>query len=273
MSESRKKIVGATAIAVTLVAFLGFLSYQFFPGPNVSTTFALVWLEGKQEPANSALTLLISTLSRKFTFQNETTRWAVQAMLKTYGIPDDPYIMLRGEDNATWLKSIGFHPYNIICTPADLPFSGAYNITMTMNTTIQASLETITNIDLGAYNCWNESYIIYQNNVHSESSRIGESTWNNSGYWEPKDANWKIEVEELSSMVQGSGTALITFRGVLHVDLNFEITLDGVGKKGSETLSWEGNMGTIRVTYDQSRIVWIKYEIPAIRLTMLTVPE
>jgi hypothetical protein len=32
-------------------------------------------------------------------------------------------------------------------------------------------------------------------------------------------------------------------------------------------------MGTIRVTYDQGRIVWIKYEIPAIRLTMLTVPE
>lgn len=273
MNEFRKRIVGATAIAVTLVALLGFLSYQFFPEPIVPTSFAFVWLEGKQEPANSTVTLLISTLSPKYTFQNETLWWEVQESLKTYGIPEEPYIMLQGEHNATWLTSMSTHLYNILSTPADLPFDGAYNITMAINTTIYVSLEAITTVDLGVYNCWNETYIVYQNDTYSESSSLGEPTWNNSGYWEPKGVNWKIEVEKLSSMLQGSGTALITFRGVFRVNLNYEITINGAKKADGKTLSWEGNMGIIKVTYDQSRIIWIKYEIPAIGLTILTTSE
>jgi hypothetical protein len=273
MSESRKKIVGATVIAVMLVALLGFLSYQFFPELNVPTSFAFVWLEGKQEPINNTVTLLISTLSPKFTFQNETLWWEVQKSLKTYGIPEDPYIMLQGEHNATWLKLMSIHPYNIICTPADLPFDGTYDITMAINTTIHVFLEAITNVDLGVYNCWNESYIVFQNDTHTESSSIGEPTWNNSGCWEPKGANWEIDVEKLSGMFQGSGTALITFRGVLQVNLNYEITISGVKMTNEKNLSWEGNMGIIKVTYDQGRIIWVKYEIPAIGLIMLTMSE
>lgn len=273
VSESQKKIIGATAIAVMLVAFLGLLSYQFFPEPKIPTALAFVWLKGKQEPTDNTIALLISTLSPKFTFQNETLWWEEQVSLKTSGIPEEPYITLQGEHNATWLKSMNIHPYNIICTPRDLPFDGAYNITIAVNTTIYVSLEAMTNVDLGVYNSWNETYIVYQNDTYSESSGIDEPTWNNSGYWEPKGVNWEIEVENLSSMLQGSGTALITFRGALHVKLDYEIIMNGVKKTNRKNLSWEGNMGIFKVTYDQSRIIWIKYEIPAVRLTMLTISE
>jgi hypothetical protein len=40
-----------------------------------------------------------------------------------------------------------------------------------------------------------------------------------------------------------------------------------------EELSWEGNMGIIKVAYDQNRIMMIRYEIPAVRLIMLTMSK
>lgn len=274
VKEFRKSIVGAIATAVMLVAFLVFLSYQFFPEARIPTSFALVWLEGKQEPVNNTITLLISTLSPTWTFQNETCWWTEEVAVRTYGIPEDRgWMMLPGEHNATWLKSIRIHPYKIICTPVNLPFEGAYDITLTMNTTIYVSLEAVTTVDLGVYNCWEESYTVYQNATHSGNSTKGEPMWNNSGYWKPESANWEIDIENLSSMLQGSGTALITFRGILRVNLDYEITMNGVKKADGKSLLWEGNMGIIKVTYDQSRITWIKYEIPTIGLNMLTMSE
>jgi hypothetical protein len=270
MSESRKKIVSATVVAVMLVTLLGFLSYRFFPQFTVQTSFAFGWLEGRQELTNNTITLLISTLSPGFTFQNETTWWQEQWTLKTYGIPENQSIMLQGEHNATWLKLISIHPYNIICTPADLPFDRTYHITAAINTTIHVSLEAVTNVDLGVYDCWNESYLIFQNDTHSETSGTGEPAWNNSGYWTPKGANWEIDVEKLSGMLQGSGTALITFRGALRVNLDHEITISGVETTNEKNLSWEGSMGTIKITYDQGRIIWVEHEVHAIDLTMLT---
>lgn len=277
MNESRKNIIGAAATAVIVVAFLGFLSHQFFPTSTIPTSFALAWLQGKQEPTNNTITLLISTLSPTFTFQNETCWWTEEVDLKTYGIPQDlDWIILQDEHNATWLKSMSIHPYNIICTPVNLPFDGTYNITMVMNTTIHVSLEAVTNVDLGVYDCRNETYIVYQNETYSQSSSIGKPTWNSSGYWETDeddDVNWEIDAEKVSGMLQGSGTSLITFRGVLRVNLKYEITTNGVKKTNGRTLSWEGNMGIIKVTYDQNRIVSIEYEIPAVGLTMLTTSE
>jgi len=273
MDEPKKRIASATIVAVMLVLSLGFLSYQFFPEANIPTSFAFVWLEGKQEPANNTITLLISTVSPTCTFQNETCWWTEEQCWRTSGIPQDlGRMILEGEHNATWLRSMSIQPYNIICTPVNLPFDGTYNITMVMNTTFYVSLEAVTNVDLGVYDCRNESYIVYQNETYSESSSIGKPTWNCSGYWEPDDTNWEIDVEKLSGMLQGSGTALITLRGALHANLNYEITINGVKKANEKNLSWEGNMGIIKVTYDQRRIIWIKYEIPAIGLTMLTMP-
>lgn len=274
MNESRKSIVGAAATAVIVVAFLGFLSHQFFPTSNIPTSFALAWLHGKQEPTNNTITLLISTLSPKLTFQNETLWMEEEVIIMTDGIPEElDWMVLQGEYNATWFRSMSIHPYNLVCTSTDLPFEGAYNITMTINTTIYVSLEAMTYVDLGVYDCWNESYIVYQNDTYGLSSSLGEPTWNNSGLWAPQSVDWEIDVEKLSSMLQGSGTALLTFRGVLRVNVDYEITTNGVKKTNGRTLSWEGNMGIIKVTYDQNRIISIKYEIPAVGLTMLTTSE
>jgi hypothetical protein len=82
-----------------------------------------------------------------------------------------------------------------------------------------------------------------------------------------------MEIGELSGMLQGSGTALINFRGVIDVRLDYEITMNGVKRTDVKTLLWEGGLGIVKLTYDQNKLVWMKYEIQVIQLAMLTMPE
>ncbi len=279
MSESRKKTVTAIVAAVILIALFTFLSYRFFPESNVQTSlsanaFAFGLSEGIQESTNNTVTLLLSTLSPSFTFKNGTSMWQISTILHTYGIPENQNLTIQGEYNATWLTLMSIQPQTLICTPTELPFNGTYQITPTINTTIQASLEAITNVDLGVYNCYNESYLIFQNNTNSETLGVGEPVWNDSGYWGPSYGdNWAIDVNTLSGMLQGSGTALITFQGTLSVNLNYQITMNGVETTNETNLSWEGNMGTMQITYDQGSIIWVEYQLNPIYATMLTTSE
>ena len=263
----------AAILVVTLVLTSNLLASYLEVPSIVPTSFAFALLEGSTDPANSTVALMISTMSPKFTFRNDTSDWEETGILKVFGIPDEFPVSFQGERNATWLTLIGIHPHNIVCQPEDLPFNGSYSLTVTMNTTIYATLEAMENVDLGTYNCWNESYLICQNDTYSDSSIMGKPTWDNSGYWEFEGANWGMEIGELSGMLQGSGTALINFRGVIDVRLDYEITMNGVKRTDVKTLSWEGGLGIVKFTYDQNKLVWMKYEIQVIQLAMLTMPE
>jgi hypothetical protein len=280
MKEHLRNILIVVSLAAVLVGTLVLASDLFasyMEGSSfVPTYFAFALLEGSNDPANSTVALMISTMSPKFTFRNDTAQWDETTTLETFGIPDHP-ISFQREYNATWLTSIGIRPHTIVCQPEDLPFNGSYSLTMTMNTTINATLEAMENIDLGTYSCWNESYLISQNDSYSHSSMIGNPTWDNSGYWkrgwEPEDTMWVMKNGELSGMLQGSGTALITFRGVIDLKLDYEITMNKVKRTDVKTLSWQGSLGIIKLTYDQNKLFWMKYEIQAIQLAMLTAPE
>jgi len=279
MKEHGRSILTAVSLAAILVATLVLASNLLAPYlevPNiVPTSFAFALVQGSNDSANSAVALMVSTLSPKFTFGNDTTQWDETITLCTFGIPDGPLSFQR-EYDATWLKWIGIRPQTIVCQPEQLPFNGSYSLTMTMNTTINASLD-VENIDLGTYSSWNESYLICQNDLYSHSSNIGSPTWNGSGCWErgwePEDTMCVMRTEELSGMLHGSGTALITFRGVVDLKLDYEITMNGVKKTGVKTLSCEGNLGMVEVTYDQNKLIWTKFEVQPIQLAMLTTPE
>jgi hypothetical protein len=276
MKEHGRRILTVISLAAVLVITLVLTSNLFasyLGGSSLApTSFAFALLQGSNDTANNTVALMISTMSPRLTFRNDTAQWDITTTLKTFGIPDGP-ISFQDEYNATWLTWIGIHPQTIVCQPEDLPFNGSYSLTMTVNTTIYATLEAMENVDLGTYNCWNESYFICQNDTYSNSSIIGKPTWDNSGYWEPEGANWGMEIKELSGMLQGSGTALISFRGVIDVKLDYEMVVNGVKRTDVKTLSWEGGLGMVKVTCDQPLIVWTKYEIQAIQLAMLTVSE
>lgn len=281
MKEHGRSILTVVSLAgilvVTLVLASNLLASYLEVPSIVPTSFAFALLEGSTDPTNSTIALMVSTLSPNFTF-NDTSPWGtsnsgIAIEFVFLGIPKEFPPSFEGEYNATGLASIVIHPHNIVGYPKDLPFNGSYSLTMTMNTTISATLEAIENVDLGTYNCWNESYLICQNDTYSNSSIIGKPTWDNSGYWEPEGADWGIEIEELSGMPQGSGTALITFRGVIDVTLDYEITMNGVKRTDVKTLSWEGGLGMVKLTYDQNKLIWMKYEIQVIQLAMLTTPE
>jgi len=273
MKEHGRRILTVISLAAVLVVTLVLASNlvaSYLEMPSiVPTSFAFALLEGSTDPTNSTIALMVSTLSPNFTFRNG----GMAGELVFLGIPKEMPISFQGEYDATWLTSIRIHPHIIVGQPEDLPFNGSYSLTMTMNTTISATLEAIENVDLGTYNCWNESYLICQNDTYSNSSIIGKPTWGNSGYWEPKGANWGMGIEELSGMLQGSGTALINFRGVIDVKLDYETTMDGVKRTDVKTLSWEGGLGMVKLTYDQNKLIWMKYEIQVIQLAMLTVSE
>lgn len=276
MKEHGRSILTVVSLAAILVVTLVLASNllaSYLEVPSiVPTSFAFALLEGSTDPANSTIALMVSTLSPSFTF-NDPSPWGIAIDLVFLGIPKEFPPSFEGEYNATGLASIIIHPHNIVGYPKDLPFNGSYGLTVTMNTTIYATLEAMENVDLGTYNCWNESYLICQNDTYSNSSIIGKSTWDNSGYWEAEGVDWGIETEELSGMLQGSGMALITFRGVINVTLDYEITMNEVKRTDVKTLSWQGGLGTVKLTYDQNKLVWMKYEIQAIQLAMLTTSE
>jgi hypothetical protein len=273
MKEHGRRILTVISLAAVLVITLVVVSnllVSYLEVPSVvPTSFAFALLEGSADPANSTIALMVSTLSPNFTFRNG----GMEGDLIFSGIPKEMPISFQGEHDTTSLTSIRIRPHIIVGQPKDLPFNGSYSLTIAMNTTIYATLEAMENVDLGAYNCWNESYFICQNDTYSNSSSIGKPTWNNSEYWEPEGANWGMEIGELSGMLQGSGTALVTFHGVIDVTLDYEITMNGMKKTDVKTLSWEGGLGMLKLTYDQNKLVWMKYEIQVIQLAMLTAPE
>jgi hypothetical protein len=273
MKEHGRSILTVVSLAAILVATLVLASNLLAPylgGQNiVPKSFAFALVQGGNDSANGAVAVMVSTLSPKFMFSNVTFGNGMEEDLET--------TQARAEYDATWLKWIGIRPKTIVCQPEQLPFNGSYSLTIAMNTTINASLD-VENIDLGTYSSWNESYLICQNDLYSHTLNLGTATWNGSGCWErgwyPEDTMCVMKTEELSGMLHGSGTALIIFHGVVDLKLDYEITMNGVKKTGVKTLSCEGNLGTVEVTYnDQNKPIWTKFEIQTMQLVMLAISE
>jgi hypothetical protein len=93
MKEHGRSILTVVSLAATLVVTLVLASNllgSYLEVPSiVPTSFAFALLEGSNDPANSTVALMISTMSPKFTFRNDTSDWGETMILKAVGIPDE----------------------------------------------------------------------------------------------------------------------------------------------------------------------------------------
>jgi hypothetical protein len=92
-----------------------------------------------------------------------------------------------------------------------------------------------------------------------------------SGFWKTTGTGgWTINADQLSSMLQGNGTALITFDAAINASVRYELRNENV-ETGELTLSpWEGRLGIIEIVYEQGKITWIRYSFSRASLTLLT---
>jgi len=96
------------------------------------------------------------------------------------------------------------------------------------------------------------------------------------GYW--PDASklrtpypkWSISSSRLLEYLEGSGSATIRFDAVFSVHMNYTISFpDNRTETGVKDLVWAGTMGTIEFSYDETRILSVKYDFWQVRLILL----
>lgn len=272
VSEYKRKMIRSTIVAVLLVVLLSGVSYNFFPQSLLpKAPFVFAWAKGHTLYTDAIYenqTLDWDMLEFNFAFSNGSSiqepRFGGQK-----GEESTISLEYHGEFNATSLQEIGFirlTQVNILSSPENI----AYNLTISKSTTISATLKTVETTDLGIYKCLNEtrSIIAYTNSCAQIILWTGNTSY--SGYW-AQPLGWIMDINQLSPFLQGSGTASITFDATLWVSIKYEIIIEGTTETGETSLPCEGTMGTIQITYDQGKILWVKYDFQGIRLALLTI--
>lgn len=271
--EYRGEIAQLAIVAVLLVALLSGVSYYLFPqysspiGPTPSFVYA--WVKGNESQTGNTYeskTVLWELLDFEFSFVNGSSVHEPNVgdeIGKEYVV----YPEYHGEFDATDLLKIVIRRFPVtIGGIKNTTIGQVYIETFTHedNTTsyleahgnfsISVSLRGIDVIDLGTLKLIDWVY----------------GPYSDSGYW--KKGSWTIDVNQLSSMLLGSGTALITFDAALNVHVQYEITVEGTTKTGENDLSLEESMGTIEIAYDQGKLLYVRYDFESIRLILLKVP-
>lgn len=273
-----KSDMAKAAITILLVVLLGIASYHFFPqSPIPREPFVFAWIEGNANYTDTMYkinkTLQWVMLDFEFAFVNGSSIHEPNANAQA-GQSFEICLEYHGEFNATSLQRIGI-------SRTGISFGTSCNTTqMEKNTTINTALKAVEVNDLGTFEelNWHETTTNYGNGCVS----IGISGWPNqsySGNWKRygerdfKDIEWMMGIDQLSSMLPGSGIAWITFNATISVNIKYEITVDGTTETGETSLLYEGTIGTIEITYDQGRILWVKYDFQGARLQLLTKSE
>jgi len=270
--EYGREIAQSSIVAVLLVALLSGVSYYLFPqysssiGPTPSFVYA--WVKGNESQTGNVYenkTVLWKLLDFEFSFVNGSSIHEPGEGEK--GEEQVIRLEYHGELDATDLLKIVIRQFSVIIGGVkDMTIGQVHIETFTHedNTTdyleahgnfsISVSLRSIDVIDLGTLKLidW----------VRDPSS--------DSGYW--KNGAWTMDADQLSSMLLGSGTALIVFDAAVNVHVKYEITVEGITKTGENDLSWEGSMGTIEITYDLGKLLYIRYDFESIKLQLLKVP-
>lgn len=275
MSEYKREMIVATAMGILLVALIGGLTYYLFPQtifePPLRVAFSFFFGQGNTASADSMggnQTVYWEMLIIRFDFANGSTILPVsQDWSDLHEIPT-----YSGEVNASSLQRIGVEvmPCYGMTSPPDMN----YTLDTIRNSTIHASLKGVEAVDLGVFERLNyvEKYVAYSSN-RSVRVYCHSVNFSSSGYWSGKSLtpDLGIDVAELSGMLTGSGTALITFDATHNVHLKYNITTKGGTEQGETSLSWEGRMGTFEIVYDEGKITWIRYDFTTVKLLLLTV--
>lgn len=271
--EYGREIARSAIVAVLLIALLSGVSYHLFPqysSPIGSTpSFVYAWVKGNESQTDNpyeSKTVLWESLDFEFIFVDGPSIHEPnvgEEIGKEYVICPE----YHGEFDATDLLKIVIKRFSLTIGGAKNTILGPFHIetfTYQDNTTsyleahgnfsISVFLRSIDVIDLGTLQLidW----------IHGPYS--------DSGYW--KNGAWTIDVNQLSSMLPGSGTALITFDATVNVHVQYEITVEGTTKTGENDLSWEDSMGTTEIAYDDGKLLYIRYNFESIRLILLKVP-
>jgi len=89
------------------------------------------------------------------------------------------------------------------------------------------------------------------------------------GYWRIADYVWRMNVDKLTNVLQGSGTAQITCILDVTMDLKFGVfRTAGENLTGGTNLKWTGTWGTLELTHENGEITWVKYKSSFIGLVM-----
>lgn len=269
--ENGKRVLGKTITAILLACLLGAVVY-YSPIGNVlqGSCFAFVLARGADSSGSihEKITFDESLLAFSFTFANGSSIREPDPLGTVLYLQPE----YHGEFNATALQEIFLYLFHL--RVISLPKNVTCSLDMSKDTTISAVLNDTGTIDLGTYECINETYVIHFNSTditHAEVNRT-EGIRSCSGYWKPP-SDWLIDADQLCSMLKDSGKAFITFEAALNVDIKYEITMGSITETGKTNVRWEGIIGAIEIAYDQGNMAWVKYDFWEVRLILLTQTE
>jgi len=279
--ENRKKVFGRTIAAVSLACLLGAIVY-YFPYGNVSPkpSFAFVWAEGDQVPIDPEYvnaSLLRRFFEMQFGLKNGSRIYVGGIGLH---LPKGSYwggvqpeyhggFTASVQDIVVTLWSYRRAPPGTFDTqPAGPWFVGSIaNVSTIENMTIHASLVTPTMIYMDTCT------FIYGPEVLNTSSC---GYWNLDPVWGRAITNcpwWEISSNELMRYLEGSGTTTIAFNATYNVHVDYSIKLGDETETGEKDLFWEGTLGTIEITYDESNIFEVRYDFITVESLLLTLSE
>ena len=276
-------------MALMLITVLGAVSYLISPQTEdheIQYVF--------QAPESFAFTLTEANVSNESpTPENQTMKYDTMDWLqlefeftftdKIYPIHEPDmfnkkhvtiYPEYHGEFNATPLQSIDIELFRFFCM-GSLP-ENATSMEFYRNITISATLRDTQIIDLGVRTSVNERIKTRYSIIRGFLGGIVEISgwdWSCSGFWEKNHAGgWIISVDQLSSMLQGNGTAYITFDATINARVRYEMKNETEETSELTLPTWEGRLGTIEIVYEQGKITWIRYSFFSASLTLLATP-
>jgi len=307
MSGYRREAFKAASM-VLLAVLLGVVIYHSFPPrESPLVVFGLVWLRGEQSGTSDEgngfgydLAGSYDLLEFEFIFANGSwtgysrfdhvnESYRERFLGEQAEFSRTNLLGYKGEFDAEGLEGIVVRPLPMIMWDAWVARKlSAYAIEIIRNYRLDVALETAAITDLGTYqNLKNNNTVISVSSLGVENytwtKHRGEELW--SGYWTPprnftyegKGKNsvrttvlndWVINVGQLTSMLEGSGTAFITFNLSLSVNTKYNVTVPDVQEVGETSLLGEGNLGTIKISYDQGEILWISYDFSNVKMIM-----
>jgi hypothetical protein len=277
LSESKLDLFGKCLAAIMLACLLGTAVYYTSLDGNTQPNFAyaFTWFEGDQQQVYedyADTTLLSHNLGMRFGLKNGTTVYVHDPYESPESNPEyqgsiesiinSLEVSLLNEWTISGATGVSSGVKITVGGPS-FTSSPVANLTVFENTTISTILVTLTNTDMGSYTIW------YGPDLFEAS--------NTPGYWPDtktlvtNSPTWSVLSTQLLDLLEGEGTATIEFNAVFSVHVDYEIALsENVTETGEKDLTWNGTMGTIKITYDTTRISQVQYDFKQIQLALLT---
>jgi hypothetical protein len=268
MAEYKKDITTGSVVAILIISCLSIAVQLVFP-PGVSrASFGFAWVVGHPDSADGGnrTTSKVTLLYTHFVFNNGTTIRLPKG---------DAYSNYEGQIDALDLREIQVSLPSLSMTIESRGYGPDCDIEFVKNTTIRTSLNCDNQrYDLGEYHCWNstsyESCVGGRGTGYGDRYGVGKATgaWtvdHRSGSWGVPI--WKLTTTTLAGMLEASGSATIEFYAILELRIRYNFTSLPNDEMHDETMTWNGTIGEMEITYDQGNLAQIRYGLKSVWLT------